>query len=48
MTEQEAIEFIFEILRKTLIDHEELTSEEREIIGHYEYHLNGFYKRKEE
>ena len=47
MTEQEAIEFIFEVLRKTLIDHEGLTPEEREIIDYYEYHLNGFYKREE-
>ena len=48
MTEQEAIKFIFESLRKTLIDHEELTSEERDIIDYYEYYLNDFYKRKEE
>ena len=47
MTEQEAIEFLFEILRKILIYHEELTDEQREIIDYYEYYLNGFYKREE-
>lgn len=48
MTEQEAIEFVFEILRKILIDHEELTDEQNDIIAHYEYYLNGFYKRDKE
>lgn len=48
MTEQEAIEFLFEILRKTLIEHKELTAEERDIIDYYEYYLNGFCKRDEE
>ena len=48
MTEQEAIKFIFEILQRILIYHEELTDEQREIIGHYEYYLNDFYRRGEE
>jgi len=48
MTEQEAIKFIFEILQRLLIYHEELTDEQREIIGRYEYYLNDFYKRDEE
>ena len=45
MSEQEAIEFLFEILQRILIYHEELTDEQREILGWYEYYLNGFYKR---
>lgn len=48
MTEQEAIEFLFEILQRMLIYHEELTDEQREILGRYQYYLNGFYKREEE
>jgi len=48
MTEQEAIEFIFEILQRILIYHEELTDEQREILGRYLYYLNDFYKRDEE
>lgn len=48
MTEQEAIEFLFEILERILIDHEELTDEQKEILRWYPHYLNGFYKREEE
>lgn len=47
MTEQEAIEFLFEILQRILIYHEELTDEQKEILRWYPYYLNDFYKREE-